>query len=321
MAPESPPLYNLFMDYVMRIYEHECAQENIQFVKLKYRIRPTACTRAQRMSGYHGDHSADWSGYADDIEHFLENIHDLEKALKILHRWFNRFGLHINIKKTKTMIFNFKYVEKEFNSIYTESIGSLENLPIENVKVFRYLGDEVKFDEPTTGDAEIDLRISIAQGKFYEIIKKLTNFKRHLSTRVIIFNSLVRSRLTYSCQTWNLSIIQMQKINSTYISMLRKLVRNGCKREEFRYTLTNEEILARCKTSDIPSFVLKQQASYLGHLARQPNTSLTKRLLFNDNKRTKSGRPFETLEDKVDEKSPQNKRPLLQRSTEEEERT
>ena len=74
--------------------------------------------------------------------------------------------------------------------------------------------------------------------------------------------------------------------------MLRKLVRNGCKREEFRYTsLTNEE-LARCKTSDIPSFVLIQQAS-------QPNTSLTKRLLFNDDKRTKSGRPFEILEDKV----------------------
>ena len=64
-------------------------------------------------------------------------------------------------------------------------------------------------------------------------------------------------------------------------------------------TLTNDEILAICKTSDIPSFVLNQQGSYLGHLARQPNTSLTKRLLFNDNKRTKSGRPFETLEDKV----------------------
>ena len=76
--------------------------------------------------------------------------------------------------------------------------------------------------------------------------------------------------------------------------MLRKLVRNGCKREEFRYTMTNAEILARCKTSNIPSFVLKQQASYLGHLACQPNTSLTKKLLFNDNKRTKSGCPFET---------------------------
>lgn len=73
------------MDYVMRVFEHEYAQANTQFVKLKYRIRPTACTRDQRMFGYRGDHSADWSGYADDIELFLENINDLEKALKILH--------------------------------------------------------------------------------------------------------------------------------------------------------------------------------------------------------------------------------------------
>ena len=50
---KSPPLFNLFTDYVMRIYEHGSAQENIQFIRLKYRIRPTACTQAKRMSGYH----------------------------------------------------------------------------------------------------------------------------------------------------------------------------------------------------------------------------------------------------------------------------
>ena len=260
-GPESPPLYNLFMDYVMRVYEQECVKENIQFVKLKYRIRPTACTREDRMSGYHGDHLADWSGYADDLELFIENPHDLQKALTILHSVFSKFGLNINIQKTKTMIFNFKYVEMNYDFTYPKSIVTLEDQPIENVKQFRYLGDEVRFNEPSTGDTEVDLRINIALAKFYEIIKKLTNYKIRLSTRVLILNSLVRSRLTYSCQTWNLTQSQMQRINSTYITMLRKLVRNGCKREEFRYTMTNAAILQVCKTSDIPSFVLKQQAS------------------------------------------------------------
>ena len=59
------------------------------------------------------------------------------------------------------MIFNFKYVERNYNSTYPESIVTLEDQPIENVKQFRYLGDEVRFDEPSTGDAESDLRISI----------------------------------------------------------------------------------------------------------------------------------------------------------------
>ena len=54
-----------------------------------------------------------------------------------------------------------------------------------------------------------------------------------------------------------------------------------------------------CKTEDIPTYVARQQESYLGHLARQSNKCLTKQLLFNVNKRTKAGRPNETLEDKV----------------------
>ena len=175
------------------------------------------------MSGYHGDHLVDWSGYADDLELFLKNVNDLQKALTILinDSVLSKFGLHISIKKTKTMIFNFKYMERNYNSTYPESIVTLEDQPVQNVKQSRYLGDAVRFDEPSTGDAEIDLRISITQAKFYEIIKKLTNFKIHLNTRVLIFNSLVPSRLTYSCQTWNLTQIQMQKINSAYITVLR----------------------------------------------------------------------------------------------------
>ena len=64
------------------------------------------------------------------------------------------------------------------------------------MKQFRYLGDEVRFDEPSTGDAESDLRISIAQAKFYEIIKKLTSFKIHLNTRVLIIQ-LTRWKSTH----------------------------------------------------------------------------------------------------------------------------
>ena len=149
-GPESP-LYNLIMDYVMRVYEHECSKENIQFVKFKYMIRTTACTRGERMADYYGDHLVDWSG-ADDIKLFL----DLQNALTLLHSVFNKFGLHINIKKTKSLIFNFKYVAENHNSTYPESIVTLEKQPIENVETFRYLGDEIKLNEPSTGDAKVE---------------------------------------------------------------------------------------------------------------------------------------------------------------------
>ena len=81
--------------------------------------------------------------------------------------------------------------------------------------------------------------------------------------------------------------------------MLRKFVRNGSRNEELYYIYSNDKILSLSDTEEIPTYVAKQQESYLGHLARQSNHCLTKRLLFNIDKRTKLGRPLKTLEDKV----------------------
>ena len=184
-GPESPLLYNLYMDYVMRVYENACNIQGIKFLKLKYRIRATATTREERMRGYQGSHFADWSGYADDLELFFVSAEDLQKGLVLLHEIFIKFGLSINIKKTKTMIFNFELVkEKYVNMCYPESIVELDNIAVENVVTFRYLGDEIKHDEPSTGDAEMNLRISLAQAKFYEIIKNLTSHRMYLKTKL-----------------------------------------------------------------------------------------------------------------------------------------
>ena len=216
-GPESPPLYNLYMDYVMRVFMQKCEENNVKFLKLKYRIRATATTRDERAKGYIGEHTVDWAGYADDLELAFESISDLEKGLKILHETFVRFHLQINAKKTKTMIINFKF---ENQDEYPQSIVMLNDHVIENVEVFRYLGDDIHYTQPSTGDAEIDLRIAVAQNKYNQMSKKLHNRKVFLKTRVYLLNTMVRSRLTYSCQTWNINQQQQQRIRSTYINML-----------------------------------------------------------------------------------------------------
>ena len=88
------------------------------------------------------------------------------------------------------MILNHQYSTKADNS---SSIANLNGKNIENVRVFRYLGCEIKFDEPGTGDTEIELRIDCAECKFYQHSKKLMNKKIDIKTRVLIFNSLVRT--------------------------------------------------------------------------------------------------------------------------------
>ena len=74
---------------------------------------------------------------------------------------------------------------------------------------FRYLRDDIQYDQPSTGASEVDLRIAVAENQLY---KKITNKNIQLQWRVMILNSMVRSRLTYSCQTWNLNVQQQQRV-------------------------------------------------------------------------------------------------------------
>ena len=72
---------------------------------------------------------------------------DLEEGL--LDETFRRFHLQINASKTKTMILNFKCFMEQLctEQPYPESIVKLNDQVIENVEVFRYLGDDIRFDQ------------------------------------------------------------------------------------------------------------------------------------------------------------------------------
>ena len=140
------------------------------------------------------------------------------------------------------MILNHQYLKIEE---YPNSITDLNGSKIENVKVFRYLGCHLKYNDLGTGNEEIELRIDCAECKFYQHGKKLMNRKINITTRVKILNSIVRSRLTYSCQLWCLSKKQLSRISSTYMLMLRKMVKGGFRRktDSWSLILTNKKIL------------------------------------------------------------------------------
>ena len=88
------------------------------------------------------------------------------------------------------MIFNFG-CNDDVQISYPESFPSLNDKPVENVKSFKYLRDLIRYNESSTGDAEIELRITLAEAKFHEVVKKLTNFHINVKTRVLILNGFV----------------------------------------------------------------------------------------------------------------------------------
>ena len=64
------------------------------------------------MHGYHGEYKSDWPGYANDIELFFYRLEDFQKTLELLQS-----------NSTKTIIFNFKYVEETSESECPGSIS------------------------------------------------------------------------------------------------------------------------------------------------------------------------------------------------------
>ena len=108
-------------------------------------------------------------------------------------------------------------------------ISSLEREELENDKSYRYLG--CKFDEPSTGTTELNLRGDVAECKFYSLSRNLLIMKTNLKTSVRMLNSLVRSRIVYSCQTWSCTKAEINHMNAIYLSFIRKMTKGGFQRK------------------------------------------------------------------------------------------
>ena len=284
-GPESPMLYNLFMDFIMRIFIDECKKSGVKFLKLKFDIPESGSHSGKRTIG---DFYLDWCGYADDLLLVFEDIKSLRRGIELLDEVFKRYRLKINISKTKTMVLNHQYLSKD----YPSSISSLRGIDLGNVKSYPYLGCEIKFDEPNTGDTELNLRTDAAECKFYSLSRNMMNMKIRLRTRIQMLNSLVRSTIAYSCQTWNITKAQMNRLNSQYSAFVRKMTKGGYKRkpDSWRFIYTNAKLLSMAQTSDLASYVRRQQRNYLGHIVRKDNSSIVKRLMFNSDPSKRPGR-------------------------------
>ena len=304
-GPESPFLFNLYLDFVMRVFLSRCSTINdIKFFKHKYRINPRSVTREERLrmrnqniSG-NGEASLPWCGYADDIILFLLDINGLKLSTELLDEIFSTFGLSINELKTETMILN--HPEQE----YPKSLFSLRNTEIKNVDSFKYLGAYLHYQEPNTGDMELNYRIQSASAKFAQMSNLLQNFRIRLSTRVMFFNSFIRSRLVYACQNWNLTQLQYQRLDVAYRTFLRRMIRNGFKcmnesENDYRLYISNERLHEICSTNDVSYFIHQQQKKYAGHVIRMQNSNCIKQLMFNNDRYTRRGRSVDALLDQV----------------------
>ena len=106
--------------------------------------------------------------YADDTVLLAETEEDLQKIVDQVKRESESFGLLMNAKKTKTMVFS-----KSSNPPNTRI--HIEGKLIEKVQTFTYLG--ALLPEDGRSEKEIKRRINIAKRTFQQKSKLLTSYK------------------------------------------------------------------------------------------------------------------------------------------------
>ena len=280
---ESPCLFNFYLDYVLdgAASEIDKAFPDGWGIEFQYNI-PYLCTnRDQRRTGrMRGVEILRWILYADDAVLFCKTIREAEQLLLIINNTFNRFGLTISYKKTKTQVFN----DKEMAA--RDTLLSIGEHVIENVHEFVYLGQVITNDEKGCFTQH---RIARATAKFNELRTVLTDRKVNLRTRRKLLEACVRSRLTYGTQAWYPNAEQLRKLEACWIQLQRSMINGGWKRKEtpedteevdYSFVYTNNDVLMIMKTAPLCNFIQAQYLKYIAHICRSPNTSIPKKILF-----------------------------------------
>ena len=293
---ESPFIFCMYLDHVMRVYEHKLTLADIQPPVFKYGIYNSATNRAQRYEHPSSGQSTEgWNGYADDTTLHYLSAEDQQKGLEILSEIYQTYYLKLNVGKTETMIYNCQ------TAAYPESTVSLNDKLIANNETFRFLGSMINRKEIGTGNVELNNRISSAKGKFYEYKKVLQNPRVNILTKMVYFNALIRSRLTYACSSWHLTEAQFNKIDAAQRKMLRQMIgreafaRKDVKKGNWDYKISSQRLLERCKTTNVSDFIRDSQVKLAGHIIRAENDTKNKQLLFNINKNIKTGHKIPNL--------------------------
>ena len=194
--------------------------------------------------------------YADDAVLIAGSESELQELLNTvvdasLHR-----GLSINIKKTQCMVISKSKITPTCHI-------HINNETIKQVEKFKYLGSTITSDG--RNDAEIKIRIGMAQDAFQKMEKVIKNKNITIETRNRILQCYVIPILTYGSECWTISPNMERKLEATEMWFHRRMLHISWKDH-----VTNDEVLRRGRTErKLMNRIRAGQMSFLGHIMRK----------------------------------------------------
>ena len=168
--------------------------------------------------------------FADDQGMLSGSEAGLQKIMNGLNTTALKYGMKINIKKTKVM---------KVSRVGGNVNITINGKKIEQVKSFKYLGHTMTED----GRCDTEIKCRIAQAKeAFAARKELLTKSLRKSTKIKIVKTLVWTTLLYGSETWTLTKEDIRKLEALEMWLWRRM-------EKISWTdkITNEEVLGRVR--------------------------------------------------------------------------
>ena len=235
----SPCLFNLYVEYIMRNTGLDEAQAELRF----------AGRNINNLS------------YADDTTLMAENEEELKGLLMKVKEESEKFGLKLNIQKTKIMAFG------------PITLWEIDREILETMADFIFLGSQITAD----GDCSHEIKRCLLLGR--KVMTNLDSILKSrditLPTKVPIVKAMVFPLVMYGCESWTIKNAEHRRIDAFKLWCWRRL-----SRVPWIARRQNQSIVKEINPGySLEGLMLKLMLQYFGHLIRRAD-SLEKTLIL-----------------------------------------
>ena len=151
--------------------------------------------------------------FADDIVLFTTDPESLQSQIDAVHRYSNKWGLKINVQKTKICIFEKKKSTRNITFF-------IDNEIVEIVDDFTYLGVNFSY----TGNLSNAVKILHDQAlkAYSSLISLFSKVSLDLKTKLALFDSMVTPILMYGSEVWG--VYNYKDVDKLHIKFLKYLL-------------------------------------------------------------------------------------------------
>ena len=227
--------------------------------------------------------------FADDNASPCHSVEDLQQSVDNFGAAYQRFGMTVNISKTKIM------AQPAPRTVLPEFDVTLFGASLEKVDQFTYLGSMLSTKCNSGADVEHRVRSAYtAFGKMRHRVFNSGDLTR--KTKLMVYEAVIISTLLYGCETWTLYRRDLKKLERFHQQKLRSLMNI-----RWQDRVTNSEVLTRAGSRSIESIIMRHRLRWSGHVSRMSEMRLPRQILFSElaSGGRSSGRPLLRYKDQL----------------------